>query len=428
MGLETASHIAGLNAANPAGATDLISEGDNHIRMIKQALTTDFSLIDGPVGATDTDLSSTAYLADTGVANALIAAPTPAWTGYTAGCGLWIKAAQANTGATTINVSGLGLKSIKRPDGTDLQSGDIAANAVIGLRYDGTQFQLLSGVAALTQSRADNRYLQSNGMKTVKLSTDTTTVGEWVKIARIQLRNPVDALEDAVFSGFAFVQSDYNNTSDGQSLFQFSFGVRGGSIKPVCVQMGDNFGANKFAIYRESDGWHYLYLYRGLRSKYAVIQYHAQDCAEYWTVQSPSGVLVWDSINNAGQALSNGKNLIWDDETAAISGWINVTDFRNGWTDYTVDPQWPYPSFCKGRDGIVRLRGVIRGGGTASGTAMLALPAGYRPAQPQIFVCANNSLFKDIRVLGDGTVTYGYVGVGDSVWLALDPIQFRAEQ
>lgn len=49
---------------------------------------------------------------------------------------VWFKAASNNTGAATINVDALGAKAIRRQGDSALQSGDILANGVYGLRYD----------------------------------------------------------------------------------------------------------------------------------------------------------------------------------------------------------------------------------------------------------------------------------------------------
>lgn len=49
MALETAAHLSGLVATNPAGGDDL-SQGDDHLRMIKQVLLTDLPL-DAPASA-----------------------------------------------------------------------------------------------------------------------------------------------------------------------------------------------------------------------------------------------------------------------------------------------------------------------------------------------------------------------------------------
>ena len=43
MGLENAKYISELVVTNPIGATDPVSEGDNHLRLIKDVLQTQFS-------------------------------------------------------------------------------------------------------------------------------------------------------------------------------------------------------------------------------------------------------------------------------------------------------------------------------------------------------------------------------------------------
>lgn len=85
------------------------------------------------------------YIADTGAVNALVATLSPALGSYTAGTLVQVKVAVTNTGATTINVNGLGAKTIKKLDGaTDLAAGDLVAGQVVSLEYDSTNFQLQS--------------------------------------------------------------------------------------------------------------------------------------------------------------------------------------------------------------------------------------------------------------------------------------------
>lgn len=85
------------------------------------------------------------YAADTGAADAYVVALAAAPTAYTAGLRISFKATNANTGASTINVNGLGAKSIKRQNGTDLGAAEIGANNIVLIQYDGTNFLLLSG-------------------------------------------------------------------------------------------------------------------------------------------------------------------------------------------------------------------------------------------------------------------------------------------
>lgn len=83
-------------------------------------------------------------VADTGSANAYAIAPTIAITAYAAYQRFAFKAANTNTGASTIAVSGLTTKAIKHLDGTALLAGDIVTGELAEVMYDGTNFQLLS--------------------------------------------------------------------------------------------------------------------------------------------------------------------------------------------------------------------------------------------------------------------------------------------
>lgn len=82
------------------------------------------------------------YVAESGTATAYVIAPSPVVTQYVVGLEFRFKAAHANgSGATTLNVNGVGAKSLK------IQKGDPAAqfirtNSMVGVLYDGTNFQI----------------------------------------------------------------------------------------------------------------------------------------------------------------------------------------------------------------------------------------------------------------------------------------------
>lgn len=88
--------------------------------------------------------SSFIYADDGGAADAYTVTLSPAPTSYTKGLMVLFKAANTNTGASTINVNSLGTKNILRKGGGSLEAGDILANALILLVYDGTQFLLIN--------------------------------------------------------------------------------------------------------------------------------------------------------------------------------------------------------------------------------------------------------------------------------------------
>ena len=142
MSLETGSYINDLVITNPT-ASDAKSQGDDHIRMIKAALKETLNGFTGAILLTATD---------TGSATAHVLTPATALVGYTAMLCLLYLPAVTNTGAITVNVSGLGAKSIKTLAGADPTAGDIVAGAPVLLMYNGTNFVNLAGSEFLSKT------------------------------------------------------------------------------------------------------------------------------------------------------------------------------------------------------------------------------------------------------------------------------------
>jgi hypothetical protein len=97
------------------------------------------------------DLQQSAFITGTvgGTANAITLTLVPALAAYANGVRLIFKATANNTGATTINVNGLGARNIFKLSGTSLVActgGEIISGAWYEIIDDGTQFQLAGGV------------------------------------------------------------------------------------------------------------------------------------------------------------------------------------------------------------------------------------------------------------------------------------------
>ena len=98
--------------------------------------------------ATEVQKQTWVYAAATGAVNTFAITLTPAPTAYAAGQRFVFKANLANTGTATLNVNGLGAKTIKKLGGTAiLASGDIAINQMVEVEYDGTDFEMQSPIA-----------------------------------------------------------------------------------------------------------------------------------------------------------------------------------------------------------------------------------------------------------------------------------------
>jgi hypothetical protein len=92
------------------------------------------------------------FFTDSGTANTYVLSPVSpfkspvdATNTYFNGMTITFRAGNANSGASTVNVNGAGLKNLKKEDGsTDLIAGDILATKDSTFRYNGTSF-VLSG-------------------------------------------------------------------------------------------------------------------------------------------------------------------------------------------------------------------------------------------------------------------------------------------
>lgn len=79
-----------------------------------------------------------------GTANAITLTLTPAITAYVKGQRFEFVSTAANTGATTLNVNGVGVKDIYSDASTALTAGVIPSGRAVSVIYDGTQFQLVN--------------------------------------------------------------------------------------------------------------------------------------------------------------------------------------------------------------------------------------------------------------------------------------------
>jgi len=94
--------------------------------------------------------SITDYAATTGVANTYILSPTTAITTYDAGLAFNIKMNVDNTGASTINISGVGAKDLVVYDDYPLTGGELIADTIYRIVYNGTNFQVLNPTPPIT--------------------------------------------------------------------------------------------------------------------------------------------------------------------------------------------------------------------------------------------------------------------------------------
>ena len=84
------------------------------------------------------------YLTSVSGTNSITATAPISMTALAAGQTFRFVAAATNTGAVTLNINSLGIKSITKNGTTSLTANDILINSVLEVIYDGTQFQLVN--------------------------------------------------------------------------------------------------------------------------------------------------------------------------------------------------------------------------------------------------------------------------------------------
>ena len=104
--------------------------------------------------------------ASSGGTDAYAITPSPAIVAYANGQKFSFIADVGNTGGATLNVNGLGAKTILKQHDQPLVTGDIEAGQVVDVSYDGTNFQMASQIATV---------VDLSGYTT---RTETMTLGE----------------------------------------------------------------------------------------------------------------------------------------------------------------------------------------------------------------------------------------------------------
>lgn len=128
------------------------------------------------------------YAADAGASDAYAVTLSPAPSAYTTGMVVNFKANTANTGAATLNVNGLGVKTIKKNYSNDLNDNDILSGQLVSVIYDGTNFQMLSPIANKINFYAGNPGITESGqLSSTQDLTVTVNCGFAAKLFEAEL-------------------------------------------------------------------------------------------------------------------------------------------------------------------------------------------------------------------------------------------------
>lgn len=162
--------------------------------------------------------------------NAVIAGLTPSLAAYVEGQVFrLLKSGSANTSSSvTLEINGLAATPIKRQDGSDLAAGDLPADAVIEVLYDGTEFRLTSVAAGAASPQLSSVKSTSSGSSVtftgIPAGVKWITVQLWGVSASQDSRNLIIQLGDSgglETSGYVGIAA-----SGGGSLGSMSNGFR----------------------------------------------------------------------------------------------------------------------------------------------------------------------------------------------------------
>ena len=180
-------------------------------------------------------------LADTGAENAYVITPAPAITAFAAGQRFSFIAANASTGASTVNVSGLGTKAIEYQS-VALTGAEIKATSTIVIEYDGTAFQMVSPSNLLSTATGD--VLASNNGSEFTEATFKTNLNmeAGVDYAAYDADALFADVDDTLTAGFGGTDDADGTKSSGTYTPTYS----GGNYKTI------THGAGAFAIAPQS--------------------------------------------------------------------------------------------------------------------------------------------------------------------------------
>lgn len=181
------------------------------------------------------DANAVYYGADSGTTNTYVITLSPALNAYSVGQVFTFKTSSANTGACTLNINGLGAKSIVKGVSTALASGDIANGQTVEVEYDGMnmvlqtpvsnligvpQYQKMSTIAFNAVSLTTGTLTSIADFTGLTGDTDDIYVIEW-ELTNISTGNVTLALRfnaDTTSANYASITSRFTATYIGASI------------------------------------------------------------------------------------------------------------------------------------------------------------------------------------------------------------------
>ncbi|KIQ93892.1 hypothetical protein LH47_02042 [Anoxybacillus thermarum] len=215
------------------------------------------------------------YAVASGSANTYTVTLNPAPTSYVEGMAIAVKINVDNTGASTINVNGLGAKAIKKPNGNDVAAGNLKAGSIYTLRYNGTNFILQgeggSGNAQSSDVLSGKTFTNDSGEQTGTMPNQGAII--------ITPTTSNQAIPAGYHNGSGYVKGDPNlvaaNIKQGVSIFgvagsfdgkRWASGSNTIASNGVLTVSGLAFTPKIVYYYVSTDSYGFLTTYFGLRA------------------------------------------------------------------------------------------------------------------------------------------------------------------
>lgn len=177
----------------------------NASRGISAAIRNEFISIAAAINSKSDGL----YGTDGGAANAYTVTPTNALSAYYAKLFVIFSPVASNTGASTLNISTLGAKSIKTVNGNDLSAGDLLSGKTYEAIYDGSQFYLIGGCDR--SARAGDTYTGTHDYTAAVISVPTQAASD--NSAKAASTEYVDRASSTLFTATSTTSETFGSGS-----------------------------------------------------------------------------------------------------------------------------------------------------------------------------------------------------------------------
>lgn len=256
------------------------------------------------------------YIADSGAVNAYVVTLDPVPSAYRVGMTFDMVASIVNTGASTVNVNGLGVKTITDSAGAALAAGAIPAGRVTTLVYDGTNFRTIAAVS--TTVPADN------SVTVAKLATPLSDMAAGLSASWNPATDDTTTLGTATHRwGGAFYKSggaiNWNNgdvtITHSANALTFA-GASNGYLFDAAVIPQSNDGA---ALGSTANSWSDAFFASG-----AVLNFNNGDVlithsANLLAFSGASSGYTFDAAVSSGTYSASGATAGWTTGTAAVA-------------------------------------------------------------------------------------------------------------